>query len=71
MYFPGCLDPGYLQNTQRDPSEAQIFYAGQSVHYQCIAGFETLSGSNNKTCDLSGVWTGDNLLCTTSERYWI
>ncbi len=36
---------------------------GDKVTYQCVPGFKVKSGHETRTCQASGSWSGDPLVC--------
>ena len=61
LSFPAvdCGDPGNLTNGQRSLSSTTY---NSVVTYTCDVGY-TLQGSNNKTCQSSGQWSGSVPQC--------
>ena len=71
LYLPSsaveCGDPGTPTNGQRSLSSTTY---NSVVTYTCDVGY-TLQGSNSRTCQSSGLWSGTQPLCMrTFQQKW-
>lgn len=59
-----CSDPGFINNSTREPSSISPIKVNEKVRYTCISGFGIIFGNAVRTCSKDGNWTGNEPNCT-------
>ena len=56
-----CGPPPTIEKTSHTNDGTAL---GSKAYYSCLPGYMYQQGVNTKTCNGSGVWDGEDLLCT-------